>query len=123
MMTYTQHSPHTLSAQLNEDKTKKPFSMRGQLLLFYQCHSASTSYHARYDWLQHRINLGTIVTVDFQQKNHLFFNNRLVPQCVPGLSACIQYSKWCLFYCVSCFFYGNIFEHLNPIVTNKYNNQ
>ena len=96
--------------------------MRGQQLVFCQCHSSRTSYHARTDLWHYRINLFTRAPVYFQQKTNLALNYQIDPQIVLRFSAHTRYSKWCLFCVVYYFCAGNRFENGNPRVSNKYKN-
>ena len=96
--------------------------MRGQRSVFCQRHISRTSYHARTDWLQYRINLFTRVLVDLQQKKNIALNDWLDPQNILVFSALTRYAKWCLFCVVSSFCDEYIFEHGNPIESNKYKN-
>ena len=119
-MVSTQRSNHTVRNQLNKEE-KIRFSKKGIQSVFCQRHSSRTGYHDRDDWLQYRINLVTRVPVNFQQKTSFALNNRLDSQKHFGFSACTRYVKWCLFY-VFLFFTGNLFDHGNTIVGNKYRN-
>ena len=56
----------------------------------------------------------------FSTKKNLTLHNRLDPSIVIGFSARTQYEKWCLYCVVSYFCAGNIPEHGNLIVSNKY---
>ena len=94
--------------------------MRGQGLVFYQCHNLRTTYHAMTDWLQYRINIVTRTLVDFQQKTNLSLNDQLDPKLFLMFSAYTRYAKWCLFYVVSYFCAGNKFNKENPMESNKY---
>ena len=97
--------------------------MRGQLLVFCQCHSSRTIYHARTDWLQYLISLVPSVPVYLQQKTNLALNDPLEPQIVLRFSACTRYAKWCRFCVVSYFCAVNRFDHGKPIESDNYKNQ
>ena len=96
------------------------FWSRSQKSVFYQIQSSTTSYHARNNWLQYRINLVTTIPTNFQQKTNLALGDQLAPQIVIRLSACARYYKWCLFYVVSYFCSINKFYRVNPIEGNKH---
>ena len=102
---------------------------RGIWSVFCQHHSSRTSYQARNDWLQYRINLVTRIPVNFQYKTNLALNDYLDPQIILRFSACNRYAKRCLIICVLpanglplIFCVVNRFDHGNPIVGNKYKN-
>ena len=98
------------------------FSMRGKRSVFCQHHSSRTSYHTRNDWLQYQINLVTRVPVDFQQKQYrsqwsVWPSNYSCVQCLHPVWKMATLLCLCLIFCA-----GKIFEHGNPILSNKYKN-
>ena len=93
-MTSTQPLPHTVSEKLKKKKKNRRLSTTGLQPVFCQHHILRNSYHTRTDWLQYRINLVIIVTVDFQQKIDLSLNDWLDSQIVFGFSDRTWYAKW-----------------------------
>ena len=121
--TSTQHSPRTVSEQLNEDNEKQALFKERSLISFLSTPLSRTSYHAKIDWVIYRINLFISVPVKFQQKNNFSLNNLIDPQITLLFGARTQYDKWylyCRFSVFLCWKYIQTWKNL--IISNKYEN-